>query len=226
MKKTAIFVEGQTEAIFVKAMIFEWSRRHDVEVIHEQLHGGVFSVVETHAEFEASYLFLIVDCGNDEAVLSALRDRYGSLVGAGYSSIWGLRDLYPLPSNQFNSLQQAVNELLPEGAAKCRMFIAVREVEAWFLAEDTHFLAINDRLTRERIKCSLNYDIVADDPELILHPSDLLRRIYNLAGLTYRKKKKQVERTVGAIDLERLYCECDSRIPSFVPMRNAFDELI
>lgn len=226
MKKTAIFVEGQTEAIFIKSLVFAWARQKDVEIVREQLHGGIFSTVEAHSEANASYFFLIVDCGNDDAVLSALKDRYASLVIAGFSNIWGVRDLYPLASNQLAPLQQAINGLLPAGAASSRMFIAVREVESWFLAEDEHFAAIHPQLTRQQISNSVQYDILNDDPEAVPHPSDLLKRIYNIVGLTYRKKRKQVERTVNAMDLERLYCDCDGRVPSFVLLRDALDGIV
>jgi hypothetical protein len=73
------------------------------------------------------------------------------------------------------------------------------EVEAWFIAEHTHFQRIEQSLTVEFILDNLGIDI-RSDAEALPHPAADLNSIYELVGRTYDKRKMTVEELVQNID--------------------------
>jgi len=79
------------------------------------------------------------------------------------------------------------------------------EVEAWFLAETTHFSSIHPLLTNELIRNTLNFNPETDDVESRPHPSEDLNSIYRLAGFAYNKKKTKVQRTIEVLDYSAIY---------------------
>jgi hypothetical protein len=80
------------------------------------------------------------------------------------------------------------------------LFLAVMEIEAWLLAEHTHFLRLSPVLTPARIREKLHFDPARDDLERRWHPAEDLDRIYQLAGLRYSKQRGNVERTLALLD--------------------------
>jgi hypothetical protein len=61
------------------------------------------------------------------------------------------------------------------------------EIEAWFLAEFSHFPRLDSDLTLETIRSNFGFDPSVDDMQLRNHPSQDIHRIYSLVGLEYKK---------------------------------------
>ena len=102
MKKLAIFVEGQTEQIFVEALCSEViGTKHLKLEVYGASGGGQAGprTIQLLRAFgntpEAQYFVMIVDCGCDNRVRSDIADRYDGLVAAGYAAVIGIRDVYP-----------------------------------------------------------------------------------------------------------------------------------
>jgi len=74
------------------------------------------------------------------------------------------------------------------------------EIEAWLLAEYTHFERVSRELTIDRIRKHLRFDPSRDDLEQRWHPAEDLDRIYKIAGTRYTKQRNNVERTLESLD--------------------------
>jgi hypothetical protein len=207
MRKIAIFVEGQTEMLFLDRLVQELASESGLAVEHAEAIGGATSArrwkllkrltIQPHHE----YYVLIVNCGGDSKVKSDVLERYHGLKRSGYSAILGLRDVY----GQFRyedvpRLRRELNAGLPQEGPLVELLLAVMEIEAWILAEDTHFLKVSPELTAERIRGNMRFDPARDDVEQRWHPAEDLDRIYKMAGLRYTKGRSNVERTLELID--------------------------
>lgn len=95
MRKIAIFAEGQSELIFIRSLlpvIFSWEN-----VSFNCFNLYAQQMVQTNYEYHggnAEILFLIINVGNDETVLGAIKDRENDLINKGYEKIIALRDMY------------------------------------------------------------------------------------------------------------------------------------
>ena len=220
LKKIAIFVEGQTEQIFVSKLIKEIAGEKNISITEQKVFGGttvprqiihLCSTVEPDAKYEA----LIHDCANDEKVASEIKTNFPTLQSQGYSQIIGLRDLYPQPQSSLPLMKRGLSvteRMCTSASVLTNIVIAVREVEAWFLAECTHFECIDASLTIPNIVSSLGFNPCTDDIRLRNHPASDLHDIYQLAGLTYSKRKNQVEDIVDCLDYANLYVNIRSKI--------------
>ena len=100
MRKIAIFVEGQTEMLFVDRLVQELANESGLAVEHAEASGGASQArrwkflkrltVQPHHEVYV----LIVNCGGDSKVKSDILERYHGLRESGYSAVFGLRDVY------------------------------------------------------------------------------------------------------------------------------------
>lgn len=161
-----------------------------------------------------SYFALIVDCGSDGSVATALLDRHAGLTAAGYSVVLGVRDLFPIPDADYDLLDADLTSIMPSTGARTRMVIARQEVEAWFAQEDSHFPKIDSRITAHAIKAALGFDVINDCAESLPKPAQFLHDAYQIGGKAYKKSKKSVQRTVIALDLGRVYSDLPAKLPS------------
>lgn len=224
--KTAVFVEGQTEAVFVKRLIEELAGHGNVLFSEEKYEGQVYHVLYSTGSCGQQHEALIVNCCNDSRVVSAIVERHQSLLHAGYTCIIGVRDLYPLQGSQLLAVEAAVAATLPKSSIPITVVIAVMEVEAWFIEEETHFARIDPSLTCAVIRGGTSYDITSGMSESIGHPARLLHDIYALAGLAYRKKRKHVERTIEALDYTNLYIASQQRSGSLAKFIGALEQAL
>ena len=102
MKKLAIFVEGQTERVFIERLLGEVIGTRHLRVESYVAVGGGASgaralnlIQITDPTSDARFFAMIVDCGSDGRVRSDIGEHYNNLVAAGYSAIIGIRDVYP-----------------------------------------------------------------------------------------------------------------------------------
>lgn len=232
LKKLAIFVEGQTEQIFVHRLINEIAGKKNLKVRLDKLNGGAKSpriisqVKIVDSEDKAKYFVLIRDSATDSRVVSDVKDNTVNLKDSGYDRIIGLRDLYPLPIEKLERVISSTNRAVSSEILPCNIVIAVREIETWFLAEHSHFAQIDSELDLAKIFSELNLDLESIHVEDIEHPSQTLHAAYNLVGKAYTKNKKHVERTIDALDYENIYLQLIDNLNSLKQLVDDIDSFL
>lgn len=227
MKKLAIFVEGQTEQIFVEQLLNYVAASNGVCIEKRRGFGGRDNgrrfITLSAPEAKAPYYILLVDSSNDGRVLTDIREEYEGLSRQGYDKIIGLRDIYPQSYKDFRKLRRFAKNLVPKGKIKTEVCFAVLEVETWFVAEYKHFKKIHPRLTPRFIKERTGIDPSCEDIELTLNPEKDenysspaadLNRIYNLVKRSYNKKKQQVLNVMKVLDMKEIVNEVPKRVHS------------
>jgi hypothetical protein len=227
MKKIAIFVEGQTELVFVKKFLEELAGKKNIKLVEASRNSSKFvTLAATSAAGARKYFALIVDCRGDHSVKSAILERRGKLLAAGYDIIVGLRDLYPLPRSGLAKLERGLRHGLPTANCPTHICVAVMEVEAWFAQEESHYARIDQSLSEELIRQKLGVDITKFGAEDIQKPSEFLDLAYQLVGKRYKKKMSSVSRTVNAIDYANLFYCLRPKLPHFAKFAAHVDEFL
>jgi hypothetical protein len=222
MKKIAVFVEGQTEQIFVQKLIEQVISPNKVTVTTYQLRGGTkhtrnLIFLKTQSDTQQSdYYFEIYDCGSDSKVKDDIIEHSHSMKQKGFSMIIGLRDVYP-HNDKIVSLKKYLNFGIPADVPT-HIVLAVNEVEAWFLAEENHYAEIDKRLTLAKVNAIVGIDVSKDSTETVAHPTEKLQTIYR-----YTKSKHKVARTVNALDYANLYINVRQRNNSLAELFTQLD---
>ena len=224
MSAFAIFVEGQTELVFVERLLFKMFGYQDLRIELEEQHGGLYHEIGVRGAppENAYHNVLLVNCACDGKVLPAIEERANKLRNAGYDRILGLRDIYPRPSDELEEIYELTADRLVSMPLPCKIVIAVREIEAWFIADTEHFVRYNPLLTPAFIQQKIGIDVAQQDVEQISHPAELLNQIYSLVGGTYDKKLKEAHRVVNILNYEYLYLEAPDSVPA---LKKFVDEL-
>ncbi|EGQ9938816.1 DUF4276 family protein [Vibrio vulnificus] len=236
MKKLAIFVEGQTEQIFVHNLVKQIAGTKNLTIRTDKIKGGTNVPKQIHnlevfdAEEEVKFYVLIRDCAGDSRVLAEARDQYESLKASNYEKIIGLRDLYPDGLDKLeginNSISKFMKTFVDEERLPLNIVIAVKEIESWFLAEHNHFEKIDPKLTHEHIKEKLGIDVITTQAEQYDNPADTLHVIYKLVDLAYKKRKNQAVRTVESLCYETIYLELKDSIDSLRSLVSDVDDFL
>jgi len=229
MKKLAIFVEGQTERLFIYKLIKEIAGNRQVAITQEQkIQGQNFTIIEAERiTDETKYYVLIRDCRNDDQVKTSIIEVAESLAKKRYEKIIGLRDVYPKRHSEIPELQKWRNYRVPTKHLPINIMLAVMEIEAWFLAETSHFIRIDPRLTNDTIKTVLGgFDPTVNCVELRYHPAQDLDAIYHYAGFAYTKRKNNCLRTVDSLDYSALYLSLQNTIPCLGSFINEIDTFL
>jgi hypothetical protein len=217
MKKAAIFVEGQTEFLFIRRFLEELAGSKNIIIYEQEFKGGKFiSLSGVKTPGDQKYFVLIVDCHGDGSVKSAIIDRRPDLKKAKYDIVLGLRDLYPVPLSDLAKLVRGLRHGLPTAGLPTYICVAVQEIEAWFVQETNHYAIIDASLTKEAIKTNFHFDLDVDCAETITRPSVFLHDIYKFANKKYSKKLSSTARTVSALDYDNLYFNLRFRLPSLL----------
>jgi hypothetical protein len=218
MKKMAVFVEGQTEQIFVEKLINEIGGRHNVLIENIKAKFGkkkqrqFIKVSAKSMTTGQKYYVLICDCGTDSRIKDDILESYDSMSKSGYERILGLRDVYPHRSGDIPKLINGLNYGLPTAPIPITIILAKMEIEAWFLGEVSHLRKIHTALSPTYINSNLGLDLLSENLENRQHPSDDLNKIYKLVSLAYNKKKRNCERTVNALDYAEIYINLPQRL--------------
>ena len=204
-RKLAVFVEGQTELIFVRELLKLWYG-YDVNVVGfdcYNLHAKEFYDAEyRYGSEDSENYFMIVNVGNDNSVLSSIIGRMKFLRNKGFQLVVGLRDMY---SSQYikdaqkheiveevnlrhvNSVKEVLRDI--DDGTFVDFHFAIMEIEAWFMGMDGFMERLDGSLTRDYIIQNLNISL-DDDPETTLfHPAAELSKLYALVGKQYDKHK-------------------------------------
>lgn len=212
-KKLAIFVEGQTEAIFLDKLVTEVGGFGRLVISHQRVRNLTTIHIRDTAAKPASYAVLIVNCEHDETVKSRILENRSCLISAGYNLVLGVRDVFPADRADLPVIQRHLKTRVPTKGIPIEICLSIMEVESWFLFDETHYSKIDASLTLALIAATFRFDPANDNPEDIDHPSALLRDIYRMAGKSYTKKKNQVSRTVGLLDYPHLYMNARATMP-------------
>jgi hypothetical protein len=230
MKKVAIFVEGLTEQLFVIELIKHLFGKNCITIDIMQFTGKAgarnISIIKgANISQDTLYYFRIYDChggGNKSTVKSDLSEQLSGLLKQSFSSIIGIRDVYPL--TDIIKLRQMMSANIPVSNIPIKIILAINEVEAWFIAEENHYQVISSILTINLVNSIAKIDIRKDTTETILHPAGVLHDIYKCAGLSYiNKKTNQIQRTVNALDYNNLFSNVSSRNNSFKELLDSLD---
>jgi hypothetical protein len=213
MRRMAIFVEGQTELIFVEKLVRAIDQAGEVQVLKVEGSGGSNYNARIWIEIEINYpdptknkQILVADCTGDSRVVSDIIDQSEGLKEVGFEAIVGLRDLSPdFERLEEDEAKQAMADNLQRSSLPSQIIMAVMEIEAWFLAEHTHFPRIHESLTCELIQATLGFNPELQDMQDRDEPVSDLNNVYSIAGMRYRKNRQRVERTVNALDLAGFY---------------------
>lgn len=227
-KKLAIFVEGQTEQIFVQQLLSEIAGAKNVhfDVLQMSQNGTIRLLTLSNRSISQKYSVLIFDCQNDEKVKSVILEHRPALVSKGYSLILGIRDLYPSPLSDLQLIKSRLQYGVPTSEPRTRILLAVSEVEAWFLQEKTHFNKVDGALNHSEFKSKFGFDPEVDSAEDVHQPSSLLHDIYQSVNKAYRKSRKHVQRTVDAIDFNELCLTSSQRLPHFQILMGDLDSFL
>lgn len=214
MKKVAIFVEGMTEQKFVIKLLTEWFNSLGIQVQQAKRLSHTISmqtVITPTSTLDA--FVLVVDCSGDEQVMTQMREQYQTLINANYTALFGLRDVYPKTHAEVSRLRFGLQRSLPQGPLIAQIHLAEMEVEAWFIAESSHFARIHPKLTLKRIaKGGFALDVPCESWP---NPAQTLHQIYQLEGLAYKKRTRQVERTIAALSLTEIAISVLPAVPAF-----------
>ncbi len=218
MRKVAIFAEGQSEQIFVRYFLAQTINWGNLSFKCVKLNANrMMDVPFDYEAADAKVYFLIVNVGNDEAVLSAIKDREKSLLRKGYEKIIALRDMYSenyckrspkviddsITNLFIDSWQSTIQSM--SNPAKIKMCVAIMELEAWFLGMYGIFERINPRLNVDYIERKLGFNLTQIDPQTdFFRPAEEVNRIFQLVGLQYKKKEHDVESICSKINTDDL----------------------
>jgi hypothetical protein len=219
MERMCFFVEGQTERIFVERLVREMAGQRNVHIDAVQAFGGgkllprIWEEIHaTRPDPQTEYYVLINECMQDSRVLTDIRDQYPSLSAQQFSPIVGIRDVYPLDFKDIPTIRADFTRFVPSGPVVFELILGIMEIEAWFIAEHTHFARMHANLTHPTICGKLGYDPSTHDVTTIAHPCSDLRAVYGLVGLGYGKSRRHVERTVNELFYEQIYVSVKPRI--------------
>ncbi len=229
MKKLAVFTEGQTEQIFLKKFIEEIGGVKNI-LFDIRSVSGDNSITRMQskevADEQSKYRVLLYDCRSDERVKSEILDQLESLTRAGYHLILGVRDLYPRPLSEIESVKLNLKARVPTAGIPIHILLAVSEIESWFLQEEAHFNKIDPRLDLRDFKEKFGFDPRMESAEEIEHPAELLHKIYASVGKAYRKTRSHVGRTVDVLDYASLYFDKATTLPHLQEFIGRLDDFL
>jgi len=230
MKKVALFVEGQTEAIFISEMIRQIFDEKKVKIV---VHNIIYNRMRTDifkTDTTKEYYFLLYNCGTDDKVKSNIKDNYQKLQQADFIHIIGLQDLFN-PQRRKRRIderkfRETINADIPQ-AIPAKIYFAIQEIEAWFIAEETHYQRISTTLSMEKVNSIACIDIQKEDTEKIPHPTVVLDAIYKAGGRKgYSKNEYVVKDVVSKLDFSNLYLTVRNRNNSLNELLTCLDGLI
>lgn len=211
MKKLAVFLEGQTERLFIEALILYCAGRSNIRIQSKRGNLGrkyqriFIEVNATNIGTGDDFFILVIDSGSDSSVTSDIREFYQKLVDENYSLVVGVRDVHPLSRQEISKLRRGISSSIQTvQELPMEIHLSIMEIEAWFLAENTHFQRFDRRLTQARIVNELGLFPDDDMAETRETPSEDLDRIHKIIGKSYDKSHAVVCKIVSSLSYQNL----------------------
>ncbi len=212
MNKLAVFVEGHTEVVFMEKLIEEIVGKKNVSIVQREIRGGstckrsMRTIKAVQPETGQNYYVLIYDCGGDDSVKTRILEEHENLTRCDYLRIIGLRDVRgKLTYADIPGLEASLPLYIRTSLIPVDFILAIMEIEAWFLAETTHYQKIAPAITVAAIKATLGFDPENDDLEQRSTPADDLNNCYMIGGEKYSKHRAQD--TVDVLDFTLIYMQ-------------------
>ncbi|PJD96270.1 MAG: hypothetical protein CK425_06160 [Parachlamydia sp.] len=229
-KKIAIYVEGQTEQIFLNRLIQVWWDYSGIEIKNIKIMAGEEKkpLVQDFQSPDPETYFLICDVAGVGGLASTIASRSKKQHEKGFKII-GLRDLYAndfcsLPANVDRSLEIIKNFKKSLLIQKCHcpdeinIYLAVMEIEAWLLAF-TEAIAKWAKISEETILNKISENLHTPEIinlERIKRPSILLRDLGEIGLRQQSKSVGAITLMVNNIDREHIEkVHASNQIPSF-----------
>lgn len=208
MKKIAIFVEGYSEALFLKSFLLALfiPEKLNVIILNFLTSLGNYSIpdyIVDSPEIEF-YIYLV---GNDEKVVSSILEQSSGIVNKGTYMIYGLRDMncdtyHKLIGPKTKKVYQNINQKIIDennlilncspNISKIKLFFSVMEIESWFISFNLLFERINPILKISYMNSKLKLNLDNDDIEKYFKPKEILDKIFRMIGRRYKKHKGDV----------------------------------
>lgn len=231
MNRLAVFVEGYTEVLFVEKLIEEIAGQNKVRIEHKTIRGGSTTrrtmklIKAARPSSGEKYYVLIFDCGGDEQVKTRILEEHENLTKTGYSRLIGIRDVRPqFVHNDIPKLEAGLTKYIKTSLAPVTFILAIMEIEAWFLAEASHFPRIEPSITVSEIKAKLGFDPENDDLAQRSYPAEDLNACYAIGGRSYLKRQSKV--TVDALDFALIYTALRGKIQYLDRLSSAIDTFL
>jgi hypothetical protein len=171
------------------------------------------------------YYVLIFDCGGDHLVKPRIIEEHENLTRKGYQKIVGMRDVRPEYTHAtIGDLQTMLPKYIKTKLIPVEFILAILEIEAWFLAEATHFPKIDPAITVDAIRAALGFDPENDDMQQRATPAVDLHNCYAMAGKAYDKNNAQL--TVDALDFLLVYIELVNKLPPLKRLVTIVEEFL
>lgn len=225
-RKIAIFVEGETELVFVRNFLNAWYN-YDIRLLGFEcykLHSNQSHTVPfALGSRESENFYQIIIVGNDN-ITGKILSRAAALGRAGFTSIVGLRDMfcnaYHKHSPQGRTVSSDLNEHFIQIAhstiessglpnrSDIHIHFAIMEIEAWLLGMDNILAIIDYSLNITDVHEQIGVDL-SQDPEMnIYHPAVVMKKLFELTGKSYDKHTDDSEKIISQLmraDFEQLY---------------------
>lgn len=220
--KYAVYVEGQSELLFVANVLQKYSNYNPVDcgILCINLTADNFermSYPQQGDENSANY-YQIVNVNNDNRVVSKLNKDIPGLVAQGYEVIIGLKDVFseayetmmggqPIVDRaKIEQLHTIQSDVVNAQGSDFRLHYAIMEYEAWMLALIEHYVVAKGQ-DMATVCQNLGINMACDPEQTIYHPYPLVRKIFQACGEDYHKHGKEsfsFLSLLGVDDYERL----------------------
>lgn len=225
-RKITIFVEGDTELIFVRNFLNTWYN-YDANSLGMECYKLQSNRPNPVPYFigsrDSENFYQIIIVGNDN-IASKILSRAEELGKAGFSTIVGLRDMYcdtyhkhlthgRIVSSELNDkfkqiAQETIDNTLLPNKSTIHIHFAIMEVEAWLLGIESLLTYLDSKLDMKTIKEQLGLDLSEDPETTIYHPAYKLEQLFALADKQYGKHTDVTEKLLSKLmktDYEQLY---------------------
>lgn len=208
MRRVAVFVEGQTELVFVRELLIKWFEYDSKKIgfsCYNLLSNELCDTSYQYGDEQSEHYYLIVNVGNDSSVFGKIRARLPFLVKGNYDLIIGLRDMYStqyikdaqgreinaeVTQMHIDAVKEQIDAL--ENGEMIHFHFAIMEVEAWLLGMCQYLVSIDERLTTNFIEEKTGLNLEQDPETTIFHPAAELEKIYELVGKKYGKHDSDI----------------------------------
>lgn len=219
MAKICIFVEGNSEAIFVEKIARTLLSGRNATIVSYVLSGGrryprmEMQRREAVLGSGADVYIQIVNSANEDRAISDARDQAQGLLDANFEQIVVVRDVAPnFKRSEIGRLRSGLSASLNELPLPATALLQIMEFEAWILSMADQYDRIDARLTEEAIIDEIGFLPCHTNCQEIDRPSDVHRRILALADIDEIKSRETVTCVVESLDLSQLVEDCVSEI--------------